>query len=73
MLWGFPAGFEHFGPLIRIPREKTMYIAGWKRLETPTVVKKSPNLLLEKFGFNLISGLKDNTGICFECLQFSLL
>ena len=22
MFWGFPEGFEHFGPQIRIPREK---------------------------------------------------
>ena len=28
---GFPQGFEHFGPQIRIPREKLVYT----RLETP--------------------------------------
>ena len=32
-----------------------MYIAGWKCLETPNVVKILPNLVLEKFCFNLIS------------------
>ena len=35
---------EHFGPHIWIPREKTVYIAGWERLETPKLVKISPNL-----------------------------
>ena len=34
-----------------------MYIAGWKRLETPNLVKNSPNLVLKKFVSNLISGL----------------
>ena len=32
---GFSQGFESFGPHIRLPRAKTMYIAGWERLETP--------------------------------------
>ena len=28
---------------------KTVYAAGWKRLETPKLVNKSPNLVLDKF------------------------
>ena len=42
---GFPTGFEHFGPRIRIPRANTEYIAGWKRLETLNLVNKSQTLV----------------------------
>ena len=45
----FPAGFEYVGPRIRIPRAKSVYIAGWKRLETPSLVKQSRTLVLNKF------------------------
>ena len=34
-----------------------MHIVGWKRLETPDLVNKSPSLVLKKLLFNLISGL----------------
>ena len=48
MFSGFPGGFEQFGPRIRIPRKKTVYIAGWKRLETLNLVNTSPNLVLKE-------------------------
>ena len=55
--WGFPEGFEHFGPHIRIPREKSRYIVDWKRLETSSLVKKCQTSVSKKLFFNLISSL----------------
>ena len=48
IVWGFPGGFEYCGPRIRIPRRQ-LYIAGWKRLEAPNLVNKSPSLVLKQF------------------------
>ena len=53
----FSEGFEYFGPQIRTPRKKTVYMTGWKRVETPNSVNNSPNLVLNKFFLNPISGL----------------
>ena len=38
---------------------KAVYIAGWKRLETPNLVNKSPNLVLKQFFLNLTSMLRE--------------
>ena len=53
---GFPAGFNYFGPQIRLPR-KHQYIAGWKRLETLQFGQTITNFSSEQVLFNRISGL----------------
>ena len=53
---------------------KTVYIAGWKHLETLNLVNKSANLLLKQFFCNLISGLANaqnrSNFICFLTPSF---
>ena len=43
-----PRTLEYVGPQVRIPREKTMYIAGWKRLDPPQFGQKITKSSFEK-------------------------
>ena len=48
IILGFPEGFEHLGPQIRIPREKTGYTTDWKRLETTQSGQQITKVGIEK-------------------------